>query len=113
LNDFEAFRCEGFTKNTRFLKIFLENWRRIGGKKSEAFIKILNTFSMELGLFESDVRLSKSSRLFKLFPAKWRFFSLIWDILKDFEAFKKKLRFLFRNARFLNDIFKDVEAFLN
>jgi hypothetical protein len=44
---------------------------------------------MELGLFESDVRLSKSSRHFKLFPAKWRFFSLMWDILKDFEALKK------------------------
>jgi hypothetical protein len=28
-------------------------------------------------------------RLFKLFSEKWRLFSFMWDILKDFEAILK------------------------
>jgi hypothetical protein len=38
--------------------------------------------------FLSDVRLfSRIQGFLKLFSDKWRFFSLIWDILKNFEAF--------------------------
>jgi hypothetical protein len=59
---------------------------RNGGfrKKSEVFSKMTNGIEAVL----SDVRLCPRIRdFFKLFSDKWRFFSLIWDILKDFEAF--------------------------
>jgi hypothetical protein len=43
---------------------------------------------MELRLFKSDVRLFQRIRGFlKLFPDRRRLFSLMWEILKDFEAF--------------------------
>jgi hypothetical protein len=55
------YKCEAFIKITRlFEDIFRDN------KKSEAFSKILKTFSTELRLFRV--------MFFNLFPDKWRFF---------------------------------------
>jgi hypothetical protein len=73
-------------------------------------LKILKTFSVKLRLFSSDVRLFQRTRGFlKLFPDKWKFFSLIWNILCG----TKKCRVLFRNVRLLKCIFREENAFLN
>jgi hypothetical protein len=47
------------------------------------------------------------------FPDKLRFFSLLWDILKGFEAFVGKCEAFVKITRLLKDIFREVEAFLN
>jgi hypothetical protein len=69
------YKCEAFIKITRlFEDIFRDN------KKSEAFSKILKTFSTELRLFRV--------MFFNLFPDSGGFFINV-GLLKDFEAFKR------------------------
>jgi hypothetical protein len=58
--------------------------QRNGGfnKKLEAFSKITRLFEdIDMRLFQ------RIGGFLKLFPDKWRFFSLMWHILKDSDAF--------------------------
>jgi hypothetical protein len=97
-----------FERFRGFLKKLSENWRllikitrlfedifremEVSIRNLRLFQRLrgfLKEFSIELRLIESEVRLfQRILGFFKLFSDKWRFFSLMWDILKDFEAFK-------------------------
>jgi hypothetical protein len=78
LRKVEAFdyKCEAFIKIMRlFEDIFTEMEALIRN------LRLLKLFSMELRLFP------RIRGFFKFIADKWRFLSLMWEILKDYEAF--------------------------